>query len=172
MDRTNRLLLITLIVLLVVALAFPMALGGLMGMQAMQGQMTPGNMPGPPWGMGLVMGLGGVAVIAFWAALIVGVVLLVRMFSRPAGGTGHASSSITSGDPPTPVCGWRDHAGAIPADPARPRRRSPVPGGVPENLLNPPVTFAPSILVVESEERRPIKQMFEGQDFHVPHAIQ
>ena len=29
MDRTNRLLLITLIVLLVVALAFPMALGGL-----------------------------------------------------------------------------------------------------------------------------------------------
>ena len=53
----------------------------LMGMQAMQGQMTPGNMPGPPWGMGLVMGLGGVAVIAFWAALIVGVVLLVRMFS-------------------------------------------------------------------------------------------
>ena len=82
MDRTNRVLLITLIVLLVVALAFPMALGGLMGMQAMRGQMTPGDMPGP-WSMGLIMGLGGVAVIAFWAALIVGVVLLVRMFSAP-----------------------------------------------------------------------------------------
>ena len=81
MDRTNRVLLITLIVLLVVALAFPMALGGLMGMQAMQGQMTPGDMPGPPWGMGLVIRLGGVAVIAFWTALIVGVVLLVRMFA-------------------------------------------------------------------------------------------
>ena len=80
MDRTNRVLLITLIVLLVVALAFPMALGGLMGMQAMRGQMTPGDMLSPR-SMGLVMGLGGVAVIAFWAALIVGVVLLVRMFS-------------------------------------------------------------------------------------------
>ena len=33
MDRTSRILLVTLIGLLVVALAFPMALGGVMGMR-------------------------------------------------------------------------------------------------------------------------------------------
>ena len=84
MDRTNRILLITLIGLLVIALAFPMALGGVMGMQAMRGQMGGPGMPGGGWGMGLVMGLGGLAVVAFWAALIVGVALLVRQLSSPS----------------------------------------------------------------------------------------
>ena len=94
MDHTSRVLLITLVVLLVVALAFPMALGGLMGMNAMRGQS--GAMPGSPWSMGLVMGLGGVAVVAFWAALIVGVVLLVRVLSG-------AQGRPTSAAPTTPL---------------------------------------------------------------------
>ena len=84
MDRTSRVLLITLIGLLVVALAFPMALGGVMGMRAMRGQMSDPGMPGAGWGMALVMGLGGLAAIAFWAALIVGVALLVRSLSSPS----------------------------------------------------------------------------------------
>ena len=88
MDRTSRGLLISLIVLMVVALAFPMALGGLTGMRAMRGQ--PGSMMDSPWSMGFVMGLGGIAVIAFWAALIVGVVLLVRVLS------GSPSSAATT----------------------------------------------------------------------------
>ena len=81
MDRTSRVLLVTLIGLLVVALAFPMALGGVTGMRAMQGQMSAPGMPGAGWSMWLVMGLGGLAVVAFWAALIVGVALLVRLLS-------------------------------------------------------------------------------------------
>ena len=84
MDRTSRILLLTLIGLLVVALAFPMALGGLMGMRAMQSQMREPGMPGAGWGMGIVMGLGGLAAVAFWAALIVGVALLVRLLSSPS----------------------------------------------------------------------------------------
>jgi len=79
MNRTDRLLLVGLIVLLVIALAFPMALGGLTGMHAMRGE--PGGMMGSSWSMGLIMGLGGLAAIAFWAALIVGVALLARVLS-------------------------------------------------------------------------------------------
>ena len=84
MDRTSRVLLITLIGLLVVALAFPMALGGVMGMRAMRGQMSEPGMPGAGWSWALVMGLGGLAAVAFWAALIVGVALLVRSLSSPS----------------------------------------------------------------------------------------
>ena len=71
-----------------------MALGGFMGMNAMRGQ--PGAMPGSAWSMALVMGLGGVAVVAFWAALIVGVALLVRVLS---GAPGRATSAA----PTTPL---------------------------------------------------------------------
>ena len=42
------------------------------------GMMRPGTMPGGGWGWGLGMGIGGLAMLAFWGALIVGVFLLVR----------------------------------------------------------------------------------------------
>ena len=42
------------------------------------GMMRPGTMPGGGWGWGLGMGIGGLAMLAFWGALIVGIFLLVR----------------------------------------------------------------------------------------------
>ena len=49
-------------------------MGGMMG----PGMMRPGAMPGGGWGWGLGMGIGALAMLAFWGALIVGVVLLAR----------------------------------------------------------------------------------------------
>ena len=76
MNSTSRGLLIALIVLVVVAVTLSMLMGGMMG----PGMMRPGNMPGG-WGWGLGMGIGGLAMLAFWGALIVGVVWLMRALS-------------------------------------------------------------------------------------------
>ena len=77
MDSTTRGLLLALAILIVAVLAFPMVMGGMMG----PGMMRPGAMPGGGWGWGLGMGVGALAMLAFWGALIVGVVLLARGLS-------------------------------------------------------------------------------------------
>ena len=71
MDSTNRGLILALLILVVAVLAFPMFMGGMMGPM-----MGSGTMPGSGWGWGLGMGIGALAMLAFWGALIVGVVLL------------------------------------------------------------------------------------------------
>ncbi len=64
--NSTRGLLIVLGILLAPALAMPLLMGGMMG---------PGMMSGRGWG--LTMGLGGLAMLAFWGALIGGIVLVV-----------------------------------------------------------------------------------------------
>ena len=48
------------------------------------GMMGHGNMP-RRWNWGLGMGVGGLAMVAFWGALIVGVVLLAQALGRGRG---------------------------------------------------------------------------------------
>ena len=71
MNSTTRGLAIALAILVVAAFGFSMVMGGMMG----PGMMGPTTMPGRGWGWGLGMGVGGLAMLAFWGALIVGVVL-------------------------------------------------------------------------------------------------
>ena len=83
MDRSHRGLLIILAVLVLVVILGPL-MGGMMGWGGLGPGMMGGygprvmapGMGGWPWG--LAMGLGGLVMLAFWGALIVGVVLLVR----------------------------------------------------------------------------------------------
>ena len=79
MDSTTRTLLLALGVLLVVALGFSALMGGVMGPGMMgQGPVAPTVMPGRGWMWGVGMGLGGLVMLTFWGALIVGIILLVR----------------------------------------------------------------------------------------------
>src|SRR3970282_1045117 len=79
MDSTTRALLVALGILLVVALGFSALMGGVMGPGiAGQGPVGPTMMPGHGWMWGLGMGFGGLVMLTFWGALIVGIVLLVR----------------------------------------------------------------------------------------------
>ena len=87
MDSTTRGLLLALVIMLVAALAFSMLMGGMMG----PGMMNPGTMPGGGWGWGLGVGIGGLAMLAFWGALIVGVVLLARGLGGGRRGRWHLS---------------------------------------------------------------------------------
>lgn len=88
MDSTMRGLLIILTVFLIVALGFSALMGGMMGTGllgpggAAQGPFGPVTMHGWMWGLG--MGLGGLVMLAFWGALIVGGFLLVRSLGAPA----------------------------------------------------------------------------------------
>jgi putative membrane protein len=80
---------VVLAVLVLIVLAVPLLGGGMMGW----GMMGPGMMggwggqgaPGGGWGWGLAMALGGLAMLAFWGALIVGVVLAIRAFTGGGG---------------------------------------------------------------------------------------
>jgi putative membrane protein len=138
MDRTSRILLLSLISLLVIALAFPMALGGVMGMRAMQGQMSGPGMPGMGWSMPLVMGLGGLAALAFWVALIVGVALLVRLLSGPSRG-----QIPSSGETPLQILERRYASGELSEEEFTRMRHTlrgsaspdPPPGSAPEDLV-------------------------------------
>ena len=139
MDRTSRILLVTLIGLLVVALAFPMALGGVMGMRAMMsGQMSEPGMPGAGWSMALVMSLGGLAVVAFWAALIVGVALLVRQLSSPSG-----AQSPAAPETPLQILERRYAAGEL-GDEEFQRMRQTLRGQPPPDVLPEPVPENPA----------------------------
>ena len=71
MDNTGRNLVVALVILLVVALALSSTMGGMMG----PGMMGRGG--GWMWGFG--MWLGGLAMLVFWGALIVGAVVVVRL---------------------------------------------------------------------------------------------
>jgi putative membrane protein len=107
-DRGTRTLLIVLLVLVLVALAAPLLSGGMMGGMGLPGwgMMGPGMMggyggaPGGPgasvasaggWMWGAGMALGWLAMLAFWGALAVGVVGLVRWLTASGGRSGTAS---------------------------------------------------------------------------------
>ena len=70
MNDTGRNLVVALVILLAVALALSSTMGGMMG----PGMMGRGG--GWVWGFG--MWLGGLAMLVFWGALIVGAILVVR----------------------------------------------------------------------------------------------
>ncbi len=81
---------IALVMLVLLVLLVPLLGGGLLGW----GMMGPGMMgwPGGPavpggggWGWGLAMALGGLATLAFWGAVIVGIVLVVRTLMGASG---------------------------------------------------------------------------------------
>ena len=101
MNQTNSLL-IVLGVLVAVALLSVTAVGGMMGGTMSPGMMGPsmmwgyGGQAGPPtiggWTWAAGMGLGWLAMLAFWGALIVGVVLLVRWVA------GQPATKTDSGD--------------------------------------------------------------------------
>ncbi len=79
MNGTSRGFLVAFVVLLGAALGFAILTGGMMGPGMMgPGMMGSGEMPGRGWAWGLGMGLAGLSMLAFWGALIVGLMLLVR----------------------------------------------------------------------------------------------
>ena len=131
MDSTTRGLVIALFVLVLTALALSMLMGGMMG----PGMMRPGDVPhGWTWGLG--MGIGGLAMLAFWGALIVGVVLLARgVGSKPQ----TPGAPLAGGHPQAAVCERRDRARAVRADAEGPRtvaaRSTDLPRGV--SLVSP-----------------------------------
>lgn len=73
MDNTLRNLVVALVVLLVVALALSSSMGGMMGPGMMMGR-------GGGWMWGFGMWIGALAMLVFWGALIVGAILVVRLF--------------------------------------------------------------------------------------------
>jgi putative membrane protein len=101
--------------LVLVLLVGPVLMGGMMG----PGIMGPGMMgwsttPGAAtntsgWLWGLVMGLGGLMMLAFWGALIAGIVLLVRW----AGGQRQGASYQPGADEPLAILRRRYAAGEI-----------------------------------------------------------
>jgi putative membrane protein len=98
MANDNRGLWLALAVLVVVLLAGPALAGGVMGPgmvgPGMMGGYGAGSVGGGSWG--LAVGLGWLSMLAFWGALIVGVVLLVRWLggSTGAGGRGGGESAL------------------------------------------------------------------------------
>jgi putative membrane protein len=78
MNRDHRGLLILLGVLVLVFLIGPLLGGGMMGQGMMWGHGPQGISGINGWAWGLTMALGLLSMFAFWGAIIVGVVLLVR----------------------------------------------------------------------------------------------
>jgi uncharacterized membrane protein len=79
MNRDHRWVWIVLGVLLLVVLLGPFLSGGMMGPGMMWGYGGPGvTIHGNGWAWGFGMGLAGLAMLAFWGALIVGGILLAR----------------------------------------------------------------------------------------------
>ena len=98
MNLENRGLLVVLAVLIVALLIGPVLMGGMMGVGVVgPGMMgwgyaggTPGTTSGWVWGLG--MALGGLMMLAFWGALIVDIVLLVRSVMGQFGGRAETST--------------------------------------------------------------------------------
>lgn len=86
MDTTTRKILVVLGILLIVALALSSTMGGMMGTRLMGPGAT-----GVGWMWGAGMWLGGLAMLIFWGALIVGAVLVVRLLGGQANGSTPAS---------------------------------------------------------------------------------
>ena len=74
----HRGLLILLGVLVVIFLIVPLLGGGMMGQGMMWGHDPQGILGINGWAWGLIMALGLLSMFAFWGAIIVGIVLLVR----------------------------------------------------------------------------------------------
>lgn len=95
MDSTTRRLLLVVGLFLVVALALAASMGGMMGPgfavpgEAGQGPLGPGMIRGHGWMWGLGMGFAGLVMLAFWAVVIIGVILLVRSVAGAQGGPSH-----------------------------------------------------------------------------------
>ena len=96
MTRNGRTLAIIVAVLAILVFVGPLVAGGVMGpygmmrgyrgsygMPGWQG-FYGGGFPGGGWGFGLTMGLGALAMLAFWALVVAGVILLVRQFGEHA----------------------------------------------------------------------------------------
>lgn len=95
MSQNNRGLLILLAVLVAVFLIGPLIGGGMMGPGMMWGygpRGTPSGVGGWVWGLGI--GLGWLSMLAFWGALIVGVVLLVRWLGGTTGGSDREDEAL------------------------------------------------------------------------------
>ena len=100
MAQQNRSWWVILAVLVLVVLLVPLLGGGMMGW----GMLGPGMMGWPGaatpgaggWAWGLAMGLGWLAMLAFWGAILVGIVLVVRALARSSGASsgGHEESAL------------------------------------------------------------------------------
>jgi uncharacterized membrane protein len=116
MNQDHRGLLIVLSMLVLALLLGPALMGGMMGAGVMgPGMMAWGYAPpgtltaGNGWAWGLGMGLSGLLMLAFWGALIVGVVVLVRW----ATGRSTGSSGWTNAGDPLTILRRRYAAGQI-----------------------------------------------------------
>jgi putative membrane protein len=90
MSKDHRGLLIVLGVLVVIFLIGPLLGGGMMG-QRMMGDHGPQGILGiNGWAWGLIMALGLLSMFAFWGAIIVGIVLLVRWLTGTTVGSDDA----------------------------------------------------------------------------------
>ena len=78
MSRDHRGLLIVLGVLVLIFLIGPLLGGGMMGQGMMWDHDPQGTLGINGWVWGLLMAIGLLSVFAFWGAIIVGIVLLVR----------------------------------------------------------------------------------------------
>ncbi len=77
-DSGTRGLVLSLVILGLIALSGPFMMGGMMGPR----MMRPAAVGDGGWHSGMLWGLGGLTMLAFWGLLIVGVVLLVRFLNR------------------------------------------------------------------------------------------
>ncbi len=95
MSNDNRGLLIVLGILVLVILLMPALGGGMMGPGGMWGFGGPGAQAGAGgWTWGLGMGLGALAMLAFWGAVLVGMVLLVRSVAGTTDGSRGVESAL------------------------------------------------------------------------------
>lgn len=110
MNKGDRGLVILLVVLIAIFLVGPLIGGGMMGPGAMWGYGPRGGSPSAGgWTWGLAIGLGILSMLAFWGAVIVGAVLLVRWFN----GAASDSDGGAGGDPALDVLRRRYASGGI-----------------------------------------------------------
>ena len=105
----HRGLLILLGVLVVIFLIVPLLGGGMMGQGMMWGHDPQGILGINGWAWGLIMALGLLSMFAFWGAIIVGIVLLVRWLT----GTNVAPKRAEEEDPALEALRRRYAAGEI-----------------------------------------------------------
>jgi putative membrane protein len=89
MDTATRKIVVALGILLIITLALSSTMGGMMG-PGMMGPGFTGRWGGWMWGAG--MWLGGLVMLIFWGALIVGGVLVVRLLGGLPGGDERSAS--------------------------------------------------------------------------------
>ena len=114
MKQDNRGLFVVFGILVLVVVLGPLLMGGMMGPGFVgPGMMGWGLAPGAVgttsgWAWGLGMALGGLMMLVFWGALILGIVLLVRSALGRGG-----SSTASSADEPLTILRRRYAAGEI-----------------------------------------------------------